>query len=226
MANGNRKAATAEIIRIVEAIYPGGGNGKIYSEMLGKLDDDAFERYMDQLESGEEILFLIAPNLSDTKLTVENNLKVAKELGHEFFQRLWLTDPTTQRVYLTPQKYLVVDLPTRRQQQLLVKKIAIPQHNRSSDDLTGQPTGDSHGSSLSFPELQVMYAQGFDRNIEELIKFRGGDLKALRAMSQQLIETGAASQDAIKRTPTQVKSTQTLGTFLSGMHLANTLNSR
>ena len=220
---GDREAATREIIKWVDKIYPGGGNGKIYSEMLGKLTDDQFDEYMSKLESGEEILFIIAPNLSDKKLTIENNLKVADELGHQFFQQLWLTDPTTQRVYLTPQKYLVIDLPIRRQQQLLVKKIAIPEHNRTSDDLTGQPTGDSHGSSLSFPELQVMYAQGFDRTIEELIKFRGGDLKALRAMSTQLIETGTANQDYIKRTPTRVKSTETLSTFLKGMHLANTL---
>ena len=220
---GNRKAATAEIIRLVEKLLPNAGNKEYYEKRLGAMTDEQFDQYMQKLESGQETLSLIAPNLHDVKLTVENNLAIAKEIGHEFFEQLWLTDPTTGRVYLTPQKHLVIALPVRRQQQLLVKKIAIPQHNRSSDDLTGQPTGDSHGSSLSFPELQVMYAQGFDRSIEEFIKFRGGDLKALRAMSLQLIETGSANQDSIKRTPTKVKSTETLSTFLKGMHLANTL---
>jgi hypothetical protein len=220
---GNRKAATDELIRLLNLMLPDSPNNELYRTQLERLSNEEFEIYMSKLESGEEIVSIISPNLTEQKLTVENNLKVAKELGHEFFQQLWLTDPTTQRVYLTPQKYLVIDLPVRRQQQLLVKKIAIPQHNRSSDDLTGQPTGDSRGSSLSFPELQVLYAQSLNRTTEELIKFRGGDLKAMRMMTQQLIETGAANQDSIKRTPTKVKSTETLSTFLKGMHLENTL---
>lgn len=217
---GNRKAATQELLKWVDKLLPDSQNKKFYSERLNALTDLEFDAYMNKLASGEEIVSLISANFDvDAKLSVERNLEIAKELGHEFFQRLWLTDSTTHQTYLTPQKYLVIDLPLRRQQQLLIKKASIPQHSRTSDDLTGQATGDSHGAALSFPEMQVLFAQGMDRSIEELIKFRGGDLKALRIMNTQLVETGAASQDSIKRTPTRVKSTETLETFLKAMHL-------
>lgn len=220
---GNRKAATAEIIKWIDKLLPGSPNADLYKERLGKLSDEEFDAYMAHLETGEEVLSLIAPNLSDQKLTIENNLKVAEELGHNFFERLWLTDPKTGTQYLTPVRYLIVDLPLRRQQQLLVKKISIPEDNLHVDELTGQPSGPSQGSKLSFPEIQVLYAQGMDRAIEELIKFRGGDVKAFQAMNRSIIDTGGASMDAIKKTPTKVKSTETLSTLLTSMHLKNNL---
>lgn len=218
---GNRQAATAEIIKWVDKLLPGSPNASLYKDALARMTDAQFSAYMDQLESGEATLSLIAPNLSEPKLSVERNLQVAKELGHEFFQRLWLTDAKTGVTYLTPIKYLVVDLPLRRQQQLLIKKISIPEDNRHVDEMTGQPSGPSAGSKLSFPELQVLYAQGMDRTIEELIKFRGGDTKARQALDRQIVETGGASQDAIKKTipHTRVKSTETLGVLLKSMHL-------
>ena len=220
---GNRQAATAEIIKWIDKLLPGSPNAKLYEDALGRMTNAEFDAFMLKLESGEATLSLVAPNLSEHKLSVERNLAVAKELGHEFFQRLWLTDAKTGVTYLTPVRYLVVDLPLRRQQQLLIKKISIPEDNRHVDELTGQPSGPSAGSKLSFPELQVLYAQGMDRTIEELIKFRGGDTKARQALDRQIVETGGASQDAIKKALpyTRVKSTETLGVLLKSMHLDN-----
>jgi len=218
---GNRKEATAELLKWVDKILPGSPNAALYKKRLEAMTDREFEAFIVRLENEEEYVSLIAPNLSSPKLSVERNLKIAEELGHKFFQRLWLTDPATGTEYLTPVPYLVVDLPIRRQQQLLVKKISIPEDNRHVDELTGQPSGPSKGSKVSFPETQVLYAQGMNRSIEELIKFRGGDIKAFQAMNRQIVETGGASMDSIKRTPTRVKSTETLGTFLKAMHLDN-----
>lgn len=219
----NRKAATDEVVKWLDKLLPGSDNGRIYRERLDRLSDQEFDRYMKDLSDGKQVISLVAPNLSEQKLSIERNLEVASELGHDFFQRLWLTDAKTGTTYLTPVKYLVVDLPIRRQQQLLIKKISIPEDNRHVDELTGQPAGPSKGSKLSFPELQVLYAQGLDKSIEELIKFRGGDLKAFQISTRQIIETGGASQEAIKRTPTKVKSTETVSVLLKAMHLDNNL---
>lgn len=219
---GNRQKAMAEIIKYVEKIYPGGGNKEIYEETLGKLTDKEFDDYMSKLESGEETLFIVAPNLSKVRLSVERNLEVAKELGHNFFQKLWLTDPHSGTVYLTPIPYLVVDLPLRRQAQTLSKKVSIPEHSNQVDDFTGQPTGDSQGSKISFPELQTLYAQGLDKTITELIKFRGGDEEAYRLMTNEAVNKGSVSMDSIQ-TGTKVKSTETLSILLKSMHLDNNL---
>lgn len=221
---GDRKAAMNEIITWIEKILPNGGNKAIYEEQLGQLSDEAFERYMNQLESGEETLFLVSPNLSKVRLSTERNLKVAKELGHNFFERLWLTDPHTGTTYLTPIPYLVVDLPLRRQAQTLAKKVSIPLESSKSDLLTGQPSfgGENKGASLSFPELTVLHAQGLEKSIEELIKFRGGDEMAYRAMNKHIINNGAAFTSQIV-TPSRVKSTETLSIYLKSMHINNNL---
>ena len=216
---GDRKAATQFILKHVEALFPGSKNKAIYQARFEKMSDRQFDEFMQRLKSGEEVLSLIAPNLFEKKLTIENNFKVAKEIGHEFFQRLRLTDHITGKTYITPLKYLVIDLPLRRQQQMLVKKISIPEDNRHIDELSGQPTGPSKGARISFPELQILFAQNMDKSLTELIKLRGGDEKAFRAMNNAVIETGGVSIDRIVAAGTKVKSTQTLATLLRAMHL-------
>lgn len=220
---GNRKAATAELLRLIDMLLPGSDNAKLWEERLEKLSDTQFDAYMAKLASGEEILSLISPNLSKHKLSIQRNLAIADKLGHKFFQRLWLTDAASGTTYLTPIPYLVVDLPLRRQQQLLQKKIKIPLDTRHIDELTGQPRDESKGSSVTFPEVQVLNAQGLDRSLEEFLKFRGGDEKARQAMERSIVQTGHANQDAIKRTPSRPKSTETLSALLKGMHLDNNL---
>ena len=220
---GNRKAAEAEILKYIQKIIPGKTNVEIYKKRFEALSDKEFEQWMLRLESGEDVLSITVPNLSTEKLSDERNLEVAKELGHNFFQRLWLTDAVTGKTYLTPVKYLVIDLPLRRQVQLLVKKISIPVDNKHIDELSGQATGESKGSKISFPELQVLYAQGLENVITELVKFRGGDPKAFNNMNRSIIENGGVSLRALEKIPTKVTSVTTLSTLLKGMHLDNNL---
>ena len=219
----NRQAATDFIVKYIGKLLPGSENAALIKEALDQMSDEQFASYMDKLESGEEILPLIAPNLSKHKLSVERNLSIAAELKHNFFQRIWWTDPSTGLTYLTPERYLVVLLPLRRQVQLLTKKISIPEDNKHVDELTGQVAGPSASSKLSFPELQVLFAQGLDRAIEELIKYRGGDSKAFNAMNRSIIENGGVSLDNVAISATKVRSTQTLSTYLKAMHLDNNL---
>lgn len=219
----NRKAATAECLKWIDKMVPGGKAVKDMEAVLNSLTDEQFDEYMQKLDSEEEVISLAIPNLGEDRIDLERMLDLGKELDHEFFEQLWLTDAKTGVTYLTPEKYLVVDLPLRRQQQLLSKKISIPENNRHVDEMTGQVTGDSKGASLSLPELQILRSQGLDRPVLEMIKVRGGDLKAFRAANRQIIETGGASIDSLMSAGTKVKSTETLSTLLKGMHIANNL---
>ncbi len=219
----NRKAATQECLKWINEMVPGGQAVKDMEVALNSLSDEDFARFIDRLESEEEIISIAIPNLGKDKLEMERLLELGKKMGHEFFEQLWLTDAKTGVTYLTPEKYLVIDLPLRRQQQLLTKKISIPDNNRHVDELTGQVTGDSHGASLSLPEMQLLRSQGLDRPILELIKPRGGDNKAYRFIARQIIETGTASLDSVMNLGTRPKSTETMGHLLRGMHLSNNL---
>jgi hypothetical protein len=220
----NRKEFIDFVCTHLDELLPGGENGKYIRQRLEAMSPEQLDAYVEKLASGEETIPLVAPNLHDKKLSIENNIKVAKKLGYDFFHHLRLTDPETGTTYLTPEKYLVVDLPVRRQRQLQRKKITIPQGTRHVDELSGQVTGPSRGSKISMPELQVLYSQDLTQPIVELIKYRGGDIKGQQLLYRSLMETGRASQKALSMTPTAVRSTQVLGIIFNAMHLSTTLN--
>lgn len=220
---GNRKAAQKIIMEWIDKLDPSGKNAEMYTEMFKNMSDKQFDAYMKAIENGEDYVSMVMPNLVGKGITTENNMKVAKEMGYPFFQRLWLTDDSTGMVYRTNKRYLVMHLPVRRQIQTLVNKISIPEDNRHVDELTDQPVGVSKGSSLSLPELLVLYGQGMENGILEMIKFRGGDLKAMNAMDKEIIQSGSARMETISKLGTSVKSTQTLSIFFKAMHLDNNL---
>lgn len=221
--NAARKDATDYAVKLLSKFAGKTESVKEIETMLNGLSDKGFDEYMKRVLEGDETIPYIAPNLSKTRLSVETNLKIAEELGHEFFQRLWLTDPATGEVHLTPIKYLVIDLPLRRLQQHLHKKIKIPEDNQHVDEMTGQVTGVSKGSKISFPELQVLYSQGLDESIRELFKFRGGDEVAYKALNRDALLTGLPSMNAVDGGDTQVKATEILSILFKSAHLNNNL---
>lgn len=178
---------------------------------------------MVKLQSGELVPDFIVPNLGKWRLNIERNFDIAAELGHNFFQKLEITDQTTGTVYVTPIEYLVILLFLRRQQQLLIKKASIPDDNEHVDVLTAQPTGVSKSSRLSFPELNILNAKELEKTINELIKYRGGDTKGFNAMNRMIAATGHASLDQLDKLGTAVKARETLSAFLKAMHLDNNL---
>ena len=219
----NRKAAESFCLEYIGKLLPGGENIAIYKSLFDSMDDKAFDDFMSKIESGENHLSIIAPNFSKNSLSVERNLKIADELGHNFFQKIWIPAKGSNPRYLTPIPYLIIDLPLRRQSQLLDEKISIPENNNSVDDLSGQPTGKSKGSKISYPEIQVMAAMRLDNSLVEMIKYRGGDSKAFNAMNRSIAQTGGASLKALAPFADEVESKRTLRTFLTCMHLRATL---
>lgn len=219
---GNRAKAQAFLLENIDSILPDGKNKAIYARLFSEMSDKQFDDFMKKLEDGSVKLAITAPNLADVKLSVERNVQLAEKLGHSFFERIWMKDSDDTPAYLTPIPYMVIDLPVRRQAQLLVKKISIPENNKSIDDLTGQPTGKSKGSKISYPETQVLAALGLDECLTELLKYRGGDVKGFNAMNRQIAETGSTSMKAIEPLAGTVQSTITLKTYLTGMHIAST----
>lgn len=217
----NRKAATAFYVEFLTDFF---GNEKPAlwhkEHFMDKLTDNQFAQLMDRMEAGNEFMPVLVPNLdSEVSVNVERNIALGKKLGVEFFHHLRLTDQVTGAVYETPRKYLVCLLPIRRQAQTLEKKASIPDDNRHINEMTGQATGVSKGSSVSFPELQVLHAQGFNDAILEMIKFRGGDTVAFQAMDKIVTNTGSVSLNQLSKLGTEVKATTTLRTYFRCMHL-------
>lgn len=219
---GNRKEAEDFCLKYIEKLTDK-YNRELYEKLFASMNDKQFEEFITQIENGEKDLAIIKPNFTDDKNPIKNNLELAEELGHNFFERIWMSDDVGTIPYLSNIPYLVIDLPVRRQAQLLDKKVSIPEDNRSVDDLTGQPTGKSKGSRISYPEINILAAMNLDMTLIELLKFRGGDSKAYSAMNKEINNTGSVSLQTIYDPSTKVRSTATLSALLTGMHLGNTL---
>lgn len=219
---GNRKAATEYILDNVNNLLPDGVNKDLYAEYLNGLTEKQFAAFMQELLEGKKILKLIVPNGNKVKLDIDRNLKLAKKLGHEFFEHLWLTDKATGEVYKTPKKYLILKLANRRQFQTLVNKMSVASSQSVVDQFTNQPAGSSSKtSSLSGPELNMMKAQGYEQCIVEFMKERGGDRKAFNAMNRVLFRDGAVSQDLLDSLNSRPKASTVFNVFLTTAHIDN-----
>lgn len=220
---GNRKAAQQFLIDMIDEIAPGGDNKKIYEQLLSEMSDAEFDKLMKSYGDGSSRPVIYSP-LGKSNLDVKRNLQIGKKLGHDFFQKLLIgsTDPK-EEPYLTPVKYMVMEVTFRRQAQLLTKKISIPEHNNSMNQLTGQPTGASKSARMSYPETQVLRSMGLEDSLVELLKMRGGDIKGFDTMNRVVARDGTVSLKAIEHLSSGVESTKALKTYLTCMHLESTL---
>lgn len=217
----NRKKTEDYIIKYIDKIAPGGDNKKLYIDMFKTMTDSEFKTFMMNLKKKKLTLSVIDPNTRKSNISVENNYKVAKELGYSFFQHLTISGKIGLPDYKTPNKYLVMSLPVRRASQLLTKKISIPSDDKSIDLTTGAVTGKSKGSKLTMPEIQILAGMGLNKTIKELVCDRGGDLGIKRAMSALLMKQGSVSQDVLSRYATGVVSTKTLASYWNASHIKN-----
>lgn len=224
----NRRAAEAVILDVIDSIVPGNPNVQIYQDRFNPkspnyITDKQFDAWMERIRRGEGALVYMEPPNGQFPIDVDRNIEVlGPKYGIEFFQHIWYQDSTGDW-FLTPNTYLILPFPVRRQAQLLVEKISIPEHNHSIDDFTGQVSGDSRGSRISYPELSLLKAFGLKKSIEEFMHWRGGDVKGNRVMNQSILKTGGVSMDAIAPYSGEVVSTRSLREVLFGMHLDTTL---
>lgn len=219
----NRKKTEEFILRFIEDIDPSGYNKEIYLKIFKQMSDKQFDTYMKNIRDEKSYLVLFKPLYEANGISVENNLKIAPKYGMEFFEHLIYSNSQDSPDYKTPIKYLVIDLPYRRQSQTLVKKVSIPDHNKVIDELTYQPTGESKGAKISYPELQVLIGMGLENSISELIRFRGGDRNGFNAYNAMFLRYGTANLKTLENYSSGVESTKTLKSYLTACHLTNTI---
>lgn len=220
---GARPAALF-ILKYIDKMIPGSPNTQLFKEKFDAMSDKEFDAYIDRLESGEEFIPLTVPNYNDMETIVERNLNIGEELGHTFFEQLWIEGKGDDPTYLTPVPYLIVDLPWRRASQLLTKKISVPKNNGVVDALTGQVTGESKGAKISKPELELCGAMGLDNAMVELMKHRGGDARGNAALTGMMSKYGKAQLSVLNQYASGVESTKTLKTYLTACHIKNNLH--
>lgn len=223
-ANPKREKVEKLILSYISKIVSGNENVELYKQLFASMDNRQFADFMEKLKNKEINLSIIVPNGNkNIKVSLENNYKIAKEMGFDFFQRLEFGPTEDLPGYKTPNKYMVIKMPIKRAAQLLSKKISIPKDNKVVDTLTGQVANDSRASKISNPELQVLLGMGMEKNLIEFMKARGGDQGQQRAITGLLYKDGVVTQADLERYSTGVTSTKTLKSYLLGMHIKSTL---
>ena len=195
-------------------------NVKLYKDMFDNMSDIEFENFINDLRNKNATLSIFVPlgEEDDTKISVENNFKVAEKLGHNFYSRIIYYEDKDEP-YMTEVKRIVLRLPVKRPSQSLVSKIGVPDDAETIDITTGQVTGSSKGSKITLPELQILDALGCNDSLVELMKIRGGDKGALRAHDAMIQTFGHSDQDIVLKYSTGVVSTKTLKSIFKAMHL-------
>lgn len=219
----NRKAAEAQILSDLEEILPGSANVEIYKRRFSEMSDEEFDQMILSIEQGNFILPIIAPEAQKPSIEVSRNIETAKKWGVKLFERVWMDAQYGAEPYLSNDSYLVVLLPIKRQAQFLDKKISIPEHSRTIDTMTGQVTGRSKGSTISYVEMQVLNALDLKWGTMEFLKPRGGDLTAYNAMAHSVTTTGGVSLASLNTLGSRARSIDSLSIHLTSLHLENTL---
>jgi len=213
-----RKKAQDDILNTINAIA-GDKNHKLYKDLFKSMSDKDFDKFMVGLRDKTITLCIIVPHEDNDRVSFENNVIVGRQLGYEFFQRLRFKDPDTGETYLSPNKFLIYKLPVRRTSQLLIKGVSIPKDAKAIDAMSGQVTGSSRASKITLPETQLLMGMGLENTVEELLKFRGGDLGAKNAMMNMLYKNGRVTKAEISEYATGVVSTKTLKNYLISAHI-------
>jgi hypothetical protein len=219
----NRKQTEKEIMDLMDMLDPSGFNRKKYEQIFKDMSDRDFKEYMTKISKGEATLVFFAPLDKEPKLTTRKLLDIGKKLDIPFFERLIVSGEKGAPDYETEIEYLVIDLPIKRQSQNLVKKISVPDHNKSIDQLVYQPTGESKGAKVSYPELQILVSMGLEHSIDELIRFRGGDKTGWMAYNSMFMRFGTANLKTLNHYSTGTESTKTLKAYLRAMHVSDTI---
>lgn len=216
-----RKLIEAQILKTINTLDRTGLNDKRYKEFFAALDDAHFASWMELIKSGQDKIYLYAPNMI-VNIDLDQAIKAADELGVKLFEKIKLWDPVTRRYYLTPYEYLVLQLPVRRLKQYLMSKISTPDSDKTINPLSGQVTKPDKGSSISMTEAQTLDSKGLHKSLIELIDVRGGNLDAYAQFKSQLEETGEVSMNDLDRS-SRVISARTARVMLQSMHLDNNL---
>lgn len=213
-----RKKIQDYILKAMKLLDPNTDiNTSYWKKKFDTMSDKDFDNFMHNVREHKENVHMYVPPFKVT-LRSKDMVNAAHALGVKLMHRLWMRDQHTGIKYLTPEEYLVVQLPVRRQQQFLDEKLSVPDNDKTIDGLSGQVSGDSKCCSLTSPQIQIFHARNLNASLFELANVRGGNIHNYAEFKRSLEETGEVSLnqlDPMNRTRVAVVGQ----VWLTAMHL-------
>lgn len=223
---GNRKEAEKFLLGMLKKVTKNGNNTKIYEERFKSMNDKEFDQFVNEIENYGGIPIYLSNVIKDDDIVYTNILKLAKELGTEFEQYLFITDDDTGLVHKTAEKHLVGPAPVRKQRQMLSKQMTYAKDDSNISDLTGQAYGDSKGAGFSFQEANILRQHKMINTAKEFYDVLGGDLDALKSFRENVENTGTTNITQNLKQGSGVQSVKTLHYLLRARYINNNLNKR
>ena len=214
-----RKDVEKYILTYITKITGTDFNKKLYEDLFKSMSDKEFHNFMLKLKDGAILNVIVPHEKKATNISIENNFKLLKELGSDFFQYLTYTSSDPKKPNIKSKyKFYNLLLPFRRTKQTADKGLSIAANDKHTDAITGQAINDSKTSRLSFQEVQVLNGMGLQDSVTELFSDRGGSTSG-HILKQMITRYGKASKAVLKNYDSGVLSTSALKSYFNGMHL-------
>lgn len=214
-----RKKAEDIVCQYLDEMDPSGTNSKIHRELIFKISDQEFTKLIEDIEAGKRYLVMTAANYGPVKLDFGRNIKIGKKLGVNYFERVWFKNQEGLPDSLSPVEFLVMPTVARRQAQLVTKGASVPDHMRSVNALTGQPTGESQAAKMTMIETVMLSSTGLEAPLVELTRERGGDSRAGAQLTGMLISMGRASLKNLSSYSTGAQAKNYVQALFNAAHL-------
>ena len=214
-----KKKVSDEIVERIKAVA-GEYSAKKYKQYLDGMNQEQFDAYIDRLEAKEEYPVIEEEQFGSSNISFENNLAVARSMGRDFYYKIsYGSVRPGVPAYEAAVPCLVLHMPVKRPVQMAYKKLTVPTNYSTVNELTGQVTGRSKGSSITAPEIMLLDSMKLGETMEDVFTARGGDKGFQDAMYAALTQTGSATLESTRGFATGVKSIQTFDSMLKGMHI-------
>ena len=216
---GNRQAVEKLILDYIKKITKDDFNVNLYKKLFKSLDKKGFNDFMLKLKDGDILNVIVPVAIQDSKITIENNSKLSKELGLPFHQYLNIFNKDKDMPDVKSKfKTYVQIMPFRRAKQTVEKGVSVSEDSKHIDILTGQPTGVSASAKISNSETQLLLGMGLDKTAKELLINRA-DAERSNLMISGIKKYGTIPSDVIDKYGETTRTTKTLREYLTGMHL-------
>jgi len=217
---GNRIATEKLILDYIKKITKDDFNVNLYKNLFKSLDKKGFDDFMLKLKDGDILNVIVPVGIQDSKITIDNNAKISKELGLPFHQFLDIENKNNSNIPTIGTKFktYVQIMPFRRAKQTVEKGVSISEDSKHIDLLTGQPSGISASSKISNAETQILIGMGLSSTAKELLVDRA-DADRSNILLTGIKKYGNIPNDVLDKYGDTTRTSKTLKEYLSGMHL-------
>jgi len=189
-----------------------------YTALFKSLSNKEFEELMLKFKNGDILNIIVPIDVQKSKISLENNLKLAKAHGEPMVSYTVYGSSDTEPNRMSLNKNLKYILPIRRARQTLDKGVSVSADSKHIDQSTGQVTGTSRSSRISNTEANILDSMELLNATKEFIQYRG-DAETSNLLITSIKKYGVASNEVIDRYAERTRSSETFKVYLNAMHL-------